>query len=363
MSELDAGAGAPTNEFVAAQPDNDAAPATEVTSDVAPSMEDTLLEVWNKHHQDESSAARDAGGAGSDRHKISPDQTAEAAREQAETTATAIAPPSSWTGEMKAKWASLPPEFRDLAEYAAKRDREQHDAISRAGQQIKAYEPIGKVIEQFAETFQRNNLPPAEAIGRMLTMERWLERDAKSAIAELARVYAVDLREPAGQPTGAPANGQDGTATVADPRVSTLETVLAETQRELRQVRSHLTAQQRAEHDAREAALARQIADFAKDKPHFAAVRRHMGALMAMDETLSISDAYEQATYAVPDIRNRILQDQRKADEDRRAQEARKKASAARTAAQVNVRSAGAAGASPKTMDDTLQEIARRAYA
>jgi hypothetical protein len=363
MTDLDAGAAAPTSEAVAPEAHCDAVPAPEITTEATPSMEDTMLEVWNKHHHDDSFPARDARDDGEGRRRVSPDQAAEAAREQGgPEPATAIAAPLSWTGEMKAKWASLPPEFRDLAEYAAKRDREQHDAISRAGQQVKTYEPIGRVIEQFADTFQRNNLPPAEAIGRMLRMERWLDRDAKSAIAELARAYAIDLRDLTDQQTAAPAHGQEGTQ-AADPRVSTLAAVLAETQRELRQVTSHLTAQQRAEHDAREAALARQIADFAKDKPHFEAVRRHMGALMAVDEGLSLDDAYERATYALPDIRNRILQDQRNADEDRRAQEVRRKAAAARNAAQVNVRSTGTAGASPKSMDDTLQEIARRAYA
>jgi hypothetical protein len=55
--------------------------------------------------------------------------------------------------------------------------------------------------------------------------------------------------------------------------------------------------------------------------------------------------------------------EQRKADEDKRAEDARRKAADARKSAQVNVKSSGPAGATPRTIDDTLQDIARRAYA
>jgi hypothetical protein len=365
MSDIDAGADAPANEFVAAEPQGAAAQGTGAPNAIAsatgstaatPSMDDTMRAVWNQHHQDDppGAARDDARAAGADRQKVSPDQTAEAAREQGgpdRAEHPAIAPPFSWTGEMKAKWSSLPPEFRDLAEYAAKRDREQHDAISRAGQQIKAYEPIRGVIERFSETFRRNNLQPADAIARMLVMEQRLGHDAKSAIADIAQAYEVDLRELTGE--GAAAGTQD----------DVLHQRLAETRRELAQVKSYLTAQQQSEAQAQEAALARQVADFAKDKPHFEAVRRHMGALMSVDESLTLDDAYERATYALPDIRNRILNEQRKADEDKRAEDARRKAADARKSAQVNVKSSGPAGATPRTIDDTLQDIARRAYA
>jgi hypothetical protein len=392
MSDVDVGAPAPASETpVADTPavDTTATPATETTDTRArgengqfrtPTMDDTLAAIAKKafapKDPDQPEAPETATGEpepGKEAGEETTVQTPET--EKAKAAAPETDPPLSWTGDMKAKWASLPPEFRDLQEYAAKRDREQNDAINRAGQQIKAFVPLGNVIEQYADVFQRNKVHPVDAIGQLLGAERQLAQNSEQAVGFIAKRYISDPRVAIASvakafgldPRGLSWKPPEGQEQAVDPRVSN---ALAQTRRELAeargtlaQVTSHLTAQQKAEVQAQEAALARQIADFAKDKPHFEEVRRHMGALMSVDASLSIDDAYDRAIYAVPDIRNRILTDQRKAEEDKRAKEAQAKAVDARKSAQVNVKSSGSVGASPKSMDDTLSEIARRRYA
>jgi hypothetical protein len=270
--------------------------------------------------------------------ELTADQTAETVVEQPKA---AIDAPISWSAEQKAKWASLPP---DVQTYIAQRDKESHEAITRAGQQIKSFEPISKVIEQFAPTFQRNGLQPHEGIARMMAVEQMLERDAPSAIREIAKAYGVDLSGQAEQ-TASPENG----------KVAELEARLAKAE-------SFLTAQQRQQAQAESSALAREIADFAKDKPHFEAVRNVMAGLMHSGAAETLQDAYDRAVYADPTIRQSLLADQQKSAEDKRKADEAERVKSAKKAAGVNVKSSPGSSATARTLDDDLREIANRAY-
>lgn len=319
---------------------------SDTTTNEAPTIEQDLRSVWDKHNP-----IRDDGGRFASKNQ--PEQAAEAppAEQNADQTAEkvieqatpAIDAPISWSAEQKAKWASLPP---DLQGYIAQRDKESHDAITRAGQQIKAYEPIGKVIEQFSDTFQRNGLQPHDAFARMMAVEQMLEQNPRAAIEQIAKAYGVDLTGQAEQ-----------NASPENPRMAELEARLAKAE-------SYLTAQQRQQINAEQAALAREIADFAKDAkhPHFEAVRAVMAGLMQSGAATTMQDAYDMATYADPTIRQSILADQQKAAEEARKAEEAKRVAAAKKAAGVNVKSSPGQSQTAKTMDDELREIARKHY-
>lgn len=366
MSDLDvAVADAPAVETVT--PASDQAQATEPTTSTPaasepaakPTIDDTLRQAWDKLNprRDDTGrfAAREPATEAQPQQEpqATTDQTAEKAAEPAKP---AIEPPHSWSAEAKARWANVPP---DTQAYIAEREAQAHQAITRAGQQIKAYEPIARVLDAYKDTFEKNGLTPDDGIGRLLEVERNLARDPVSAVKEIAKAYGVDLATLTNEQTAPAQQAEQGQP---DPQVATLKAELAQLKAELGKVGSYLTAQQRAQLASEEQVLARQIAEFAKDKPHFEAVRHVMGALMQADPNLSLDDAYEQATYARPDTRQRILADQQKAAEEKRAEEARKKAADAKRSAAVNVKSSTSSGATPKTMDDTLRETARRLY-
>lgn len=329
----------------------DAAPADQSTKETKPSVDDTLRAAWDKLNPKRDEQGRFLGREKDATEPTEPstDQPAEAASEPAKP---AIAAPLSWSSEQKAKWASLPP---DLQQYIAHRDKESHEAISRAGQQLKAYEPIGQIIQHFADTWQRNKLHPADGIARLLAVEQNLAKDPHSAIKDIAKAYGVDLRTLA-------TDTQTAEAAQTSPEVSAIRDELLRTRNELGNVTSYLTAQQAARLQSEEAAVVQQIASFAEGKPHFESVRRYMGALMQADEGLSLEDAYDRAVMAHPDVRKLILAEQQKADQEKRDAESRKRAAEAKKAALVNVKSSTVAGSSPRTMDDTLRETARRLY-
>jgi len=316
----------------------------ENTPAVEPSIDDDLSSIWAKHNPPRENgrfvAKNPTESATEPAAPVTEvaDQTAETPLEQAKP---AIDAPVSWSAEQKAKWATLPPDTR---EYIAQRDKESHEAISRAGQQIKAFEPIRNVIEQFAPTFQKNGLQPHEGIARMMAVNEMLEANPRAAIAEIAKAYGVNLQ------------GETSTdATPDNPRIAELEAQLSK-------ISSHLTAQQRQQVNAENNALAREIADFAKDKPHFESVRKVMAGLMSSGAAETMQDAYDKAIYADPTIRQSLQVDAQKATEDKRKADEAERISKAKKAAGVNVKSSPGQSNQARTLDDDLREIARKHY-
>jgi hypothetical protein len=313
----------------------------------APSIDEDLRSIWHKNNPPRENgkfAAKNSTETAAEGAEVTEVavQTAETVVEQAKP---AIDAPISWTAEQKAKWASLPP---DTQAYIAQRDKESHEAISRAGQQIKAFEPIRNVIEQFAPTFQKNGLQPHEGIARMMAVNEMLETNPRAAIAEIAKAYGVNLQGETEQ------NADPGSARVAE-----LEAKLAK-------VESHLTAQQRQQLQAENNALAREIADFANDpknpRPHFESVRKVMAGLMQSGAAETMQEAYERAIYADPTIRQSLQVDAQKAAEEKRKADEAERVAKAKKAAGVNVKSSPGQSNQTRTLDDDLREIARKHY-
>jgi hypothetical protein len=290
----------------------------------------------------------------------------------------AIDPPPSWSAEMKAKWSELP---ADVQTYVAQRDKETEAAIMQAGQQAKAYEPIEKLIAANQELFARRNVTPAQGLAVLVAAQRSLDADPKAGLAEIARAYGIDLgpalpardasparQTPAGQAPAAPQAGEEPKPDEAPPDPARLVAALRDEVRQITQrVAAHesrVKAQEQEALQARNAARERAIAAFAADKPYFQEVRPLIDVLLQSGQAKELTGAYDMAVNAHPDIRQRIQADQRKAEDEKRAAEARAKADQARRAAAVNVRSTpGGAPANPRTVDETLNEIARRRYA
>jgi hypothetical protein len=260
----------------------------------------------------------------------------------------AIDAPLSWSAEMKAKFASLPP---DAQTYIAQREGEAHKRISELGQQVKAVEPIRNVVEHYADTFKRNNLDPADGIARMLNVEAMLERDAAGTIREIAKAYGVDLS--GGQQAALEPGSESERYRALEAKYSALERRLGETA-------SKITARERSEAEQEQATLNKTISDFAKDKPHFEKVRVHMSALMQSGAAQDLSDAYDMAVYAVPDIRKGLLDEQRKAEDEKRDKERTEKAKDAKRVGSLNVKSTSASPAKKGSWEDTLRETGER---
>lgn len=87
-----------------------------------------------------------------------------------------------------------------------------------------------------------------------------------------------------------------------------------------------------------------------------------MAALMHADPNLDLEQAYSRAVRTDDELFAQTKAQEAAAAEARRQAEARKKAEEARKAAAVNVTSSPGSGKTPKSMDDTLREVALKAY-
>jgi hypothetical protein len=146
-----------------------------------------------------------------------------------------------------------------------------------------------------------------------------------------------------------------------DPVISRLAADVRSLTGQVRTQQGVLDAQRKAEHDARVAAVQRGV-EALQDKPHFDELRPLMSALMAQGQAGTVAEAYEMAVNANPKTREAVQERERAQQETARQAKAHARSEEARRAAVINIRSSTASQVTPKTMDDTLKEIARRRY-
>lgn len=358
---VNAGAEASVNDTALAGADATATVETP-SSTPAETLDAELGAVWEKHHPPRDGTGKYAakngdaaedGAAEGDGTDIaeSTDHPAEAENGPGDPATDA---PNSWSAEEKAIWAKVPPEARAII---ARREADMHKAITRAGEDRKAFEPIRETLERNVDLLEyahkKHGLTPDKVTAKLYDMERFLRTDPQAAIQNIARAYGVDLSGVTGGESATPENAQ-----------------LAALQGEIHQLKSYLTNQQRQAHEASTADLARTIAEFSKDKPHYQECEDYIASIIpsvrAENPGLPIKEilalAYDAAIYANPKVRTRVLAEKQVSDEAVRAKAEAERVAAAKRAAGPNVKSSPGVKGNPKTMDDTLREQASKHY-
>lgn len=331
----------------------------------SPTLDSELGAIFDKHNQpraeDGKFAAREGKetpaeaapveGAPADTNS---DQKPEApAIEQVKP---AIDPPASWSADVKAKWASLPPDVQD---YVQRRESEQHKAITQLGQQAKALEPLRGVLEQNADVFTRNGVSQDEGVARLLNAQRALDRDPASAIKQIADAYGVNLVD-----IGL---GNADTASAVPPA---LQARLDQLERHNQQLEHRLSGYVSTQEQTQLSSLERIIDDFKKGKDDWATVENDVAAqivaIKASNPGLPHADilakAYENAVRINPEASKARAAKEAAELKQRAEAEAAKKAAEAKRLAGINVKSGPVNGATPKSIDDTLNEIASRRF-
>lgn len=343
-----------------------------VVQETKPTIQQTMTEVWDKLHPQDRVKRQDDGKFKSATDQATETQAvetetapAEQSTDQSPTEAKiepaikpAIDPPLSWSADMKAKWASFSP---DDQAFFAKRESEAHNQISELGRTVKSYEPIRNIIEQNREVFQQQGLHPADAFARMLAVNKMLENNAPSAIAEIAKAYGVDLS----QLNGSTANADNPEGA----QVSALKQEIGQLQRQLSQINNKFTDRENRETEAQKSTLAKSVEDFSKDKSYWSEIEsdvyRQLVAINA-DESESLlmpakklELAHDRAIKLNEAVSNKLTEAKRKADADKKATEDKKKAEEAKRLASLNVKSSrGAAPQKAGRWEDTMRAVA-----
>jgi hypothetical protein len=318
-----------------------------------------LSNIWDKHNP-----ARNADG------KFVSTKPAEAGEQVSDQSPTdkpaepesVIGMPQSWSADRKAAWDQLPPAAKDIV---LQREQEVQRTLSDQGRKIKASESLRSVVEQYQDTFERHGVTPEVGIARLIEAERMLDDDPVRALGELARMYRVDLRKVAGlQPSGN-----------VPPDVAALLERNARMESQLQELRNRVEGREKAEADTQFKTIEKQIAEFAKDKADWTDLEKETyGQILALKAEIASGDRDDMShldllkeAYGRAQVVNPVAWAKRmaleKADENaRKIEEAKKRTADARKSQSLNVKSSAANSSTPKTMEETLQAIADRAY-
>lgn len=282
-----------------------------------------------------------------------PPETSDATEVPAETPPAQTAPydayPQSWRKELQAEWTKLPPPLR---EEIHRREQNFLDGIKQYREPAAFGQAIGSELLPHVELFRQMQTTPVAVVRDL--MQTWSglvkgsPQDRANLIRQVAAQFGIDATSLSASATG-PASS--ATQPSAD---------LAPLSQELAQIKQRLEAdaQERQRIEAEQASA--EIESFGKDpkREHFAAVRQAMSQLLLSGQATTLQDAYDKATWLVPEVRAKVLAAE---DAARRKREA-DQAAAARKAAAANVTRRGTppVATKPGTMEDTIRSTLRK---
>ncbi len=244
-----------------------------------------------------------------------------------------VAAPLSWSKEHRQEFEALPPSVQQII---AKRESEKEAAFTRAMQEASETKKQAKEIYEAIEPFrnramlQGSHLPTV--LQRMLGWQEVLEADPVNGLIELARTLGVDPRVLAQQQQQQPGYSSE----------------YAQLQRQIAELQNQLTEREQLQLQSQKQAVVSEIERFAVEvdatgnpvRPYFQRVAPIMQPIVerlrAEYPTASGSEilqqAYSDACYADPDVRDILLKQARQEEEAKQSAERRAKAAAARKA-------------------------------
>ena len=231
-----------------------------------------------------------------------------------------ISPPPSWSAAAKADFEKLPEHIR---QEVLKREADIERGKAQWDQKANRLNRLDAVLQPRTERFRLAGIDEAQALQALFAAQDYLERDPAGGLSYLARQYGVDPRALA--PPGGGRQPQAG----AQP--SPHLTALAQ---EVQTLKGALAQQQRRAEQAQRSERVNQVRAFATDPAnlYFENVRERMAGLLKAGTAKDLPDAYQQATWADPEIRQVLLR-QQEAQRQATAQDAaRAKAAQARHA-------------------------------
>lgn len=267
--------------------------------------------------------------------------------------------PTSWSAEAQAEYVKLPPAIQAQVH---KREDDFHKGYQSFKQKADTFDLLDSEIRPYEAMIRAAGTNPQAVIRDFFNTAYKLRNGTPESkvetILNVAKEYGVDL-------TLMPivedklAQGQH----IVAPEYQQLQQQFTQLQETLAQ-RDAREKQERDEAARMEQeSTATQIAQWSQGKEHYNAVKLHMAALLESNQAKDLDDAYSKATWADPNVRERLLA-QQLADRNKQAAE---KAAAAKKAASTNVAPRGTPPARPATkvgtMEDTIRETLRKLQA
>lgn len=281
--------------------------------------------------------------AAPDETPASGDSEAEEAEEPDEVP---IEPPQHWAEEDKQVFRDAPQEAQ---EFLLRRHRDMEADYTRKSQEVAE---VRKALEPIKQSLELNGMSEGDYITRLRAADQYLSNSPQEAIQWLANSYGVDLSQ-----FGQSQESEDDE--FKDPYVQQLE-------RKVQELEGKFQSREQQEQQASQQQLQQQVNEFANatdeqgspKHPHFEAVKTHMGALMQSGAAGTLEEAYDQAVWARPDLREQLLESQKREaaqQEEQRRKEKAQKAKKATTPA-----SSGTTTEAPEAPADLRSDLERQ---
>jgi hypothetical protein len=249
------------------------------------------------------------------------DEKGKFAKSEAEAAA-AVEPPAKvreapfgWSAENKAKFNALPPEIQDQV---LLREDETHKTITKHDEERNLGKSMKEVIAPYMAIIQSEGGTPQGAVKDLLNTAYILRTGSPvqklAVMQQVAQQYGIDLRQVA----QAPAQQN------VDPNISAL-------QKQVQDLQAHINNQSALHKQSEDAKIQSLYQAFAAkpENVHFSnpKVQAFMATVLNGGHAESYQDAYDQAIYAIPEIRSTLTPVQQ-VDQAKRQQEvqAKKKA-------------------------------------
>ena len=307
--------------------------------------------VGDEPEGEEENSADEANDENSDQPQTDKDEPQEDQEAQPETLAV-IDRPQSWSPEKDELWKSLSPDAQELV---AQRETEAQQQISRMVRHLSAYEPLGELLSQHRQTFERNGLDPVSGVKALLDAQTALDTDPVSGLAAIAGRYGLNRVQLAQALTGRGPVGPDGKAAPVDPAMMQLSSEMSSLKSQLaerdRADQARLEQQERSAQMQTDQDVQRWATNPDSPKPYFKEARPTMATLMLdaaqRNEALSLDDAYDMAVNAIPGIRAKVQAEAKAQETARRQAVAKKNVAEAKRSGAVNAGSSRPARPAP----------------
>jgi len=227
-----------------------------------------------------------------------------------------IAPPNSLKQHVKEKWETLP---REVQEEIARREADIEKMMTHPEGDLNFGRSIKETITPYMAMIEAEGIKPQEAVKNMLNVAHVLnygKPEQKAAmLRQVAQDYGVDLATTQKEPE------------YQDPVITQLLDKINKLEEQTNPTRIQKMLQEQKETDT----VMSEIQSFSSDpaNKHFSEVRSHMQALLSSGLAETLQQAYDQACWANPKIRESLKMEQFSATNEAKKQEIAKKKQAA----------------------------------
>lgn len=280
--------------------------------------EEVATEETEEVESEEATPPEEEAGGESEPDEGEPEtQEEEAGAEDSESAEPTVEPPQDWPQEWADRFRQIPTdEGRNILLDAYKNQQADY---TRKTQEIAE---IRKAIpDETREQLSLNGMTEGQYVRQLAAADKYLREKPAEAIKWLANNYGVEL--------GNLDEGDEYT----DPHVSQL-------QQKIQSLEQRLQQRDQQEQQSQQQQLNSQIQEFASatdeqgqpKHPDFEKLKPAMAGLLQTGYAQTLEDAYEQAAWADPDVRQRRLEAQQRQVEEKTTQQRKKKASKAKQA-------------------------------